>query len=67
MKKPSPLSLGHLAGAGMTVVGTVVVGMLLGIAAARLWHWEWAVPVGILAGFAAGFVSMFRQLQSIMR
>ncbi|HKW44911.1 MAG TPA: AtpZ/AtpI family protein [Candidatus Eremiobacteraceae bacterium] len=66
MKQSSPLSLARLAGAGTTVIATLIVGLLLGLAAARLLHWEWAVPVGVLLGFAAGFVSLFRRLSSIM-
>jgi len=67
MKQPNPLTLGQLAGAGTTVIGTLVVGLLLGLLAARVWHWEWAVPIGILVGFAAGLVSMFRQLSALMK
>jgi hypothetical protein len=67
MKPIDPLSLTRLAGVAWTVIGTLVVGLLLGLGAARIWHWEWAVPLGILLGFAAGLVSMFRQLSDQMR
>ncbi len=66
MKQPKPLNVGSLAGVGMTLVGTVVVGLLLGLAAARYLGWPWAVPVGIIFGFIAGMVSMFRQLRAQM-
>jgi len=66
MKQPAPLKLGQLAGAGMTVIGTLVAGLLLGLLAAKVWHWEWAVPAGIVLGFAAGIVSMFRQISAQM-
>ena len=66
MKQPSPLKLGSLAGAGMTVIGTLVVGLLLGLLAAKFLHWEWAVPIGIVLGFVAGMISMFRQIRAQM-
>src|SRR4029077_9039606 len=66
VKQQSPLSLAQLAGAGTTVIGTLVVGLLLGLSAARELHWEWAVPVGIILGFAAGIASMFRRLSAYM-
>jgi F0F1-type ATP synthase assembly protein I len=66
MKTPSPLSLAELAGAGTAVIGAVVVGLLLGLAAARYLHWDWGVPVGIVLGFVAGLVSMFRRLSVMM-
>lgn len=66
MKQPSPLSLAQLAGAGTSVIVTLVAGLLLGLAAARFLHWEWAVPVGIIVGFAAGIASMFRRLSTLM-
>ena len=66
MKQQSPLSLAQLAGAGTSVIATLVVGFLLGLAAARLLQWEWAVPVGIILGFAAGIASLFRRLSSLM-
>jgi hypothetical protein len=66
VKEPTPLNLGQLAGAGTSVIATLIVGFLLGLGAARLWHWEWAVPVGIILGFAAGMVSLFRRLSAYM-
>lgn len=66
MKQQNPLSLAQLGGAGMSVIGTLVVGFALGWLASRFLHWDWAVPVGILLGFAAGIVSMFRQLSARM-
>ena len=39
MKQPSPLSLAQLAGAGTSVIATLVVGLLLGLAAARWLHY----------------------------
>jgi hypothetical protein len=66
MKTPSPLSLAQLAGAGTSVIATLVVGLLLGLAAARYLHWDWAVPVGVVVGFVAGIVSMFRRLSVLM-
>ena len=66
MKQPSPLSLAELAGAGTSVIVTLVAGLLLGLAAARFLHWEWAVPVGIIVGFAAGIASMFKRLSTLM-
>jgi len=66
VKQPSPLSLAQLAGAGTSVIVTLVAGLLLGLAAARFLHWEWAVPVGIIVGFAAGIASMFKRLSTLM-
>jgi hypothetical protein len=66
VKQPSPLSLAELAGAGTSVIVTLVAGLLLGLAAARFLHWEWAVPVGIIVGFAAGIASMFKRLSTLM-
>jgi len=66
MKQQNPLSLGTLGGAGMSVIGTLIVGFLLGWLASRTLHWDWAIPVGIVLGFIAGIVSMFRQLRSQM-
>jgi F0F1-type ATP synthase assembly protein I len=66
VKQPSPLSLAQLAGAGASVIATLVVGLLLGLVAARYLHWEWAVPVGIILGFAAGIASLFRRLSALM-
>ena len=50
----------------MTVIGTLIVGLALGLAAARYLHWEWAVPAGVVLGFIAGIVSMFRRLSTLM-
>jgi len=50
----------------MSVIGTLIVGFLLGWLASRTLHWDWAIPVGIVLGFIAGIVSMFRQLRSQM-
>jgi hypothetical protein len=61
-----PLSLGSLAGAGTGLIGAIFAGLLLGLAAARYAHWEWAVPVGIVAGFVGGVVSMYRRISSAM-
>jgi putative F0F1-ATPase subunit (Ca2+/Mg2+ transporter) len=66
VKQQTPLDLAQLAGAGTSVIATLVVGFLLGLGAARLWHWEWAVPIGIILGFAAGIVSLFRRLSAYM-
>ena len=62
MKPQTPLSLVRLAGVGFILVGNVVVGFLLGFAAYKYLHWSWAVPAGVLLGFASGFVAMIRQL-----
>ena len=66
MKQQSPLSLAQLGSAGMSVFGTLLVGFLLGWLASRYLHWDWAIPVGIVMGFVAGIVSMFRQLSARM-
>ena len=66
MKQQNPLTFGQLGGAGMSVVGTLIVGFGIGWFCSRYLHWDWAVPVGILLGFAAGIFSMFRQLSSRM-
>jgi UDP-N-acetylglucosamine 2-epimerase (non-hydrolysing) len=66
MKSPTPISLAQLAGAGTGVIGTIVVGLLLGLAAAHYLHWDWAVPAGVVLGFVAGVVSMFRRLSVLM-
>jgi F0F1-type ATP synthase assembly protein I len=66
MKQQNPLSLGQLGSAGMSVIGTLIVGFFLGWLASRILHWDWAVPIGIVLGFVAGIVSMFRQLSSRM-
>lgn len=62
MKDPAPLSLSRLGGVGFSLIANVFVGGLLGFLAYRYLHWSWAVPAGILVGFIAGFISMFRQL-----
>ena len=66
MKQQNPLSLAALGSAGMSVIGTLVVGFVLGWFASRTLHWDWAIPVGIVLGFVAGIVSMFRQLSTKM-
>ena len=66
MRARDPLSLANLAGAGTGLIGTIVAGLLLGLGLARYAHWEWAVPVGIIAGFVAGIVSMYRRISSLM-
>jgi len=62
MKQQTPLSVSRLATAGFSLFGNVIVGALLGFLVNYYLHWSWAVPVGILLGFIAGFASMFRQL-----
>jgi F0F1-type ATP synthase assembly protein I len=62
VKRPNPSGLVQLSTAGMTVISTVVAGFALGWLASRFLHWDWAIPIGILLGFAAGMLSMFRQL-----
>ena len=54
----------QLAGAGSSIIGTLVVGLLLGLAAAKYLHWEWAAPVGLILGFIAGIVSAYRRFSS---
>jgi F0F1-type ATP synthase assembly protein I len=66
MKQQDPLGVAQLGSAGMTVIGTLVVGFALGWLASRFLHWDWAIPVGIILGFVAGLVSMFRQLAQRM-
>jgi F0F1-type ATP synthase assembly protein I len=66
MKQQNPLSLAQLGSAGMSVIGTLVVGFALGWLASRFLQWDWAIPVGIVLGFVAGIVSMFRQLSARM-
>ncbi|HLJ83265.1 MAG TPA: AtpZ/AtpI family protein [Candidatus Eremiobacteraceae bacterium] len=61
---PKASSYLQLAGAGSSIVGTLVVGLLLGLAAARYLHWEWAAPVGLILGFVAGIVSAYRRFTS---
>lgn len=66
MKGQAPLSLAQLAGAGTGLIGTIFAGLLLGYIVARYAHWEWGLPVGIVAGFVAGIVSMYRRISSQM-
>ncbi len=66
MKQHNPLTLAQLGSAGMSVFGTLLVGFFLGWLASRFLHWDWAIPVGIVLGFVAGIVSMFRQLSTKM-
>lgn len=66
MKEQTPLSLGELAGAGTGIIGTIVAGLLLGYLAARYLHWNWALPLGIVMGFVAGVVSMYRRLSKLV-
>ena len=66
MRDQTPLSLGELAGAGTGIIGTIVAGLLLGYLAARYLHWSWALPVGIVMGFVAGVVSMYRRLSKLV-
>ncbi|MDQ2818033.1 MAG: hypothetical protein M3T49_07500 [Candidatus Eremiobacteraeota bacterium] len=46
----------------MTVVATIAIGLLLGLAAAKYLRWPLAIPAGLILGFIAGMVSLFRQL-----
>jgi len=66
MKQQNPPSLAQLGSAGVSVLGTLIVGFLLGWVAWKLLHWDFAIPIGIVLGFVAGIVSMFRQLASRM-
>lgn len=66
MKQQEPLAFGKLAGAGMSVVGTIIVGFALGWLGSKFLHWDWAIPVGIILGFVAGIISMFRTLSAQM-
>jgi len=65
MSSQTPLSTSRLATAGFSLFGNIIVGLVLGLLANRYLHWGWAVPAGILLGFIAGFISMFRQLRSL--
>jgi F0F1-type ATP synthase assembly protein I len=56
-----PSSLAQVGAAGATIVGALAVGLGLGWLGERYLHWELAVPLGILLGFVAGLVSLFRQ------
>jgi F0F1-type ATP synthase assembly protein I len=62
MKQQNPLSLAQLSGAGMSIISSVIAGFALGWLASHYLHWDWAVPLGVLLGFIAGFFSLFRQL-----
>jgi F0F1-type ATP synthase assembly protein I len=62
--RPKASSYLQLAGAGSSIVGTLVVGLLLGLAAAKFLHWEWAPPIGLIFGFVAGIVSAYRRFAS---
>jgi F0F1-type ATP synthase assembly protein I len=64
MNQPPP-SISKVAGVGFSLVGSVVVGVGLGLVAAKLFHWDWAVPIGVLLGFVAGFVAVFRSLREL--
>ena len=66
MKDPTPLSLGRLAGAGTSVIGTLAVGLVLGYLAARYLGWTWALPAGVVLGFVAGIVAMYRRIAGLM-
>jgi F0F1-type ATP synthase assembly protein I len=66
MKQQNPLTLAQLGSAGMSVIGTLIVGFFLGLLAHKFLHWDWAVPVGIVLGFIAGMLSTFRQLSARM-
>jgi F0F1-type ATP synthase assembly protein I len=66
MKEQGPLSLAQLAGAGTGLIGPIFIGLLLGYVVARYAPWEWGLPVGIVAGFVAGMISMYRRISSLM-
>ena len=66
MKDQTPLSLGQLAGAGTAVAGTLVVGLVLGYLGARFLGWNWALPAGVVLGFVAGVVGMYRRISNMM-
>ncbi len=66
MRQQPPPSLGQLGGVGMTVIGTIIVGFAFGWLGSKFLHWDWAIPIGIVLGFVAGMVSMFRQLSTRM-
>ena len=58
--------MSSLAGAGTGLIGTLAVGLLLGYAAARYLHWSWALPIGIVLGFAAGMVALYRRISRLL-
>jgi len=66
VKQPSPVTLANLAGAGTIVIGSLVMGLIAGLAAERFLHWDWAVPAGIIIGFGAGITLLFRRLSTYM-
>ena len=66
MKEQTPLSLADLAGAGTTVVGSIAVGLVLGYLAARYLGWSWALPGGIVLGFAGGIFAMYRRISKLL-
>lgn len=66
MKEQTPLSLSQLAGAGTGLIGTLVVGFALGYAAARYLHWSWALPAGIVLGFIAGTIALYRRIAQLL-
>lgn len=66
MKEQTPLSLADLAGAGTTLVGAIAVGLMLGYLAARYLGWSWALPAGIVLGFAGGVVVMYQRISKLL-
>lgn len=66
MKQQDPLSLSELAGAGTGLIGTIVAGLFLGYLGARYLHWSWALPIGIVLGFIAGIVSLYRRISRLL-
>ena len=52
----------QLTTAGFSMVVAVLGGLLLGFAGAKYAHWPLAVPLGLVLGFAAGMLSLIRQL-----
>ena len=63
MKGDDPLTMARLASVGFSLLANVGVGFVLGVLANKYLHWDWAIPLGIVVGFAAGFAMMFRQLR----
>ncbi len=55
--------MARLASVGFSLLANVAVGFALGVLANKYLHWDWAIPLGIVVGFAAGFAMMFRQLR----
>jgi len=66
LKEQTPLSLAQLAGAGTGMIAAIVIGLLLGLGAARYLHWNWALPGGIVLGFAGGMVAMYRRVSRLL-